>query len=87
MIESEGAAARARRQGPHRIGYVPAIDGLRAVAIIRYRSCARPAFADASRGGPPLYYDGDHVTGYTNDLLYPGFAAAVERIAGARTAE
>ncbi len=36
----------------------------------------------AIRDGRPLYYDGDHISGYANRLLAPGFESWIERLVG-----
>jgi hypothetical protein len=35
---------------------------------------------DAMRDGHPLYYDGDHLSGYANRLLVPEFESFVARL-------
>ncbi|MET0230137.1 MAG: acyltransferase family protein [Rhodanobacteraceae bacterium] len=35
----------------------------------------------ATRDGHPLYYDGDHISGYANRLLAPAFERSMERLA------
>ena len=37
---------------------------------------------DAQPGGVPLFFDGDHLSGAGNDLLYPGFRGAVQAASG-----
>jgi peptidoglycan/LPS O-acetylase OafA/YrhL len=36
----------------------------------------------ATRDGHPLYYDGDHISGYANRVLVPGFESWIEQLAG-----
>jgi peptidoglycan/LPS O-acetylase OafA/YrhL len=39
----------------------------------------KPLYCRAFESGKPLFYDGDHLSGYANDVLYPAFARELTR--------